>query len=327
MSPGDCLDESTNQNFNPIINLLNPYNMNKLRTLKWTSLMMTAAMVIFSCGSDDEAEPKPNAAFTSAADADDYRVVSFTNSSENATSFEWNFGDGTDVSTEENPVHTFVGTGEFTVALKAKGASTESTTTKKVTITPVLSNKILNGNGSKSWTLKASGGSFIVGPSIGSGEWYPGNDDSGNPKNLSAERPCLFNDEFIFKTSNIYEYDANGDIWAEGYMGYNADTKDKCQDESTLPENAASWGSGAHTYSFTKATAADKAKITVTGTGAFIVLPKAINGAEVTSAPPATDGSITYDVVSYSVAGDVETMVITVNFGPGYWTYTLVHEN
>lgn len=42
--------------------------------------------------------------------------VSFTNSSENATTYNWDFGDGT-FSTEENPTHIYTATGNFTVQL------------------------------------------------------------------------------------------------------------------------------------------------------------------------------------------------------------------
>ncbi len=48
-------------------------------------------------------EPEPTAAFEFE---DNLGTVSFTNSSENATSFKWLFGDGT-TSTEENPEHTY----------------------------------------------------------------------------------------------------------------------------------------------------------------------------------------------------------------------------
>lgn len=44
--------------------------------------------------------------------------VFFTNDSQNAESFEWDFGDGT-ISREANPVHTFNSTGTFEVTLTA----------------------------------------------------------------------------------------------------------------------------------------------------------------------------------------------------------------
>jgi PKD repeat protein len=299
--------------------------MNKLKTLKWTSMLMTVALVIASCGSDDDektpAPLTPTANFTSAADADDYLTVDFTNTSTNATSYTWDFGDGTATSAEENPSHTFAETGDYSVKLTAKNSGGEVSTTKTVSVVFKLNNATINGGSAKSWKLKPAAGSFQVGPTIGSEEWFPQGAD------LTSVRPCLFNDEFIFKTDNVFEYDANGDLWAEAYMGYGDTDKDKCQDESTLPEAAATWGSGTHTYTFTPASGATPAKITVTGTGAFIALPKAKNGSEYSAAPPTTDASVTYDVVSYSNVDNVETLVIAINIGPGYWTFTLVHNN
>jgi PKD repeat protein len=46
--------------------------------------------------------------------------IRFTNSSENAESFSWDFGDGTK-STEKDPVKTYAAAGNYTVTLKAVG--------------------------------------------------------------------------------------------------------------------------------------------------------------------------------------------------------------
>jgi PKD repeat protein len=43
----------------------------------------------------------------------------FTNASENASAVEWNFQDGSDVSTALSPAHTFESAGNYTVELKA----------------------------------------------------------------------------------------------------------------------------------------------------------------------------------------------------------------
>ncbi|MEP7374587.1 MAG: PKD domain-containing protein [Chitinophagaceae bacterium] len=61
--------------------------------------------------------PSPRAAFTiSAACLSD--TVRFTNLSDSATSYEWQFGDGT-ISTEKNPTHKYKDPGVYTVILKA----------------------------------------------------------------------------------------------------------------------------------------------------------------------------------------------------------------
>jgi gliding motility-associated-like protein len=47
-----------------------------------------------------------------------YETVKFTNKSQNATSYRWDFGDG-DYSTKTNPTHIYIREGEFTVCLNA----------------------------------------------------------------------------------------------------------------------------------------------------------------------------------------------------------------
>lgn len=63
----------------------------------------------------------PEAGFTSSADAS--LIVSFSNTSTNANTYAWDFGDGT-TSTEENPTHTYPGPGDYLVTLFAYGCDT-----------------------------------------------------------------------------------------------------------------------------------------------------------------------------------------------------------
>lgn len=59
--------------------------------------------------------------------------LQFTNDAKNATSFEWNFGDGT-TSTEENPVHQYTKNGKYTVVLIAKNKRNQVTKIYEVTV-------------------------------------------------------------------------------------------------------------------------------------------------------------------------------------------------
>jgi PKD repeat protein len=72
----------------------------------------------------------PAASFTSSGDLLD---VAFTNTSTNATSYSWDFGDSQN-STEENPVHTYAGDGTYTVTLTATNECGSVTTTQEVTV-------------------------------------------------------------------------------------------------------------------------------------------------------------------------------------------------
>jgi PKD repeat protein len=65
--------------------------------------------------------------------------VSFTNTSQNATTYEWDFGDASAVSTLANPVHVYATPGAYPVTLRAFNDSTQQDTTLTVYInqTPV----------------------------------------------------------------------------------------------------------------------------------------------------------------------------------------------
>lgn len=88
---------------------------NLLRLLP--GLALVAGLVFLNaCGSDDP-PPAPTASFTYAASG---REVTFTNTSTNATTYAWDFGDG-ETSTEQNPKHTYPKYGKFTAKLSVTG--------------------------------------------------------------------------------------------------------------------------------------------------------------------------------------------------------------
>jgi PKD repeat protein len=64
----------------------------------------------------------PSAAFTYEVDEENPLTIYFENQSQNVTQYEWNFGDGSEVSSEATPSHTYAETGTYTVTLTAAGA-------------------------------------------------------------------------------------------------------------------------------------------------------------------------------------------------------------
>ncbi|GAA4374202.1 PKD domain-containing protein [Hymenobacter koreensis] len=70
---------------------------------------------------DEDGDPKPVAAFACIGPFGEQDSTRFTNSSSNAVSYLWNFGDGT-TSTARTPAHVFRRAGRYTVKLKASGA-------------------------------------------------------------------------------------------------------------------------------------------------------------------------------------------------------------
>lgn len=87
-----------------------------------------------------EVQPRPFAGFE--FDVNDLEV-SFTNSSTQATNFEWDFGDGK-TSNEENPNHTFPSTGDYFVTLNASNDFCSSSITFTVPISTNSAKDILN---------------------------------------------------------------------------------------------------------------------------------------------------------------------------------------
>ena len=89
--------------------------------------LIILAISFLGCEDDDDANGLPEvvAAFTQTQ-IENSGVVSFTNISENADSFMWDFGDGT-TSTEIDPVKTFAD-GSFTVTLTASNTAGASNT-------------------------------------------------------------------------------------------------------------------------------------------------------------------------------------------------------
>lgn len=82
--------------------------------MKKILILISAATLVFSCKKD------PSACFeySPATELKTGDTVTFTNCSDNADSYLWEFADGT-TSTEANPKHVFTATGSFSVTLTA----------------------------------------------------------------------------------------------------------------------------------------------------------------------------------------------------------------
>ena len=100
---------------------------------------------------------EPEAAFTATTDGCS-RDITLTNESSFATSYLWDFGDGT-TSTEANPTHTYAGNGTYTIALTATNSFGSSTITHEVEISAPEITSVTNasGCGSSTLTLSAQG--------------------------------------------------------------------------------------------------------------------------------------------------------------------------
>ncbi len=290
---------------------------------RWMYAMILTLLAL-SC-KEDTVNPAAIASFQFAGDANDFRIVNFTNFSQNAVSYSWDFGDTTTVATEVDPSHTYEFEGTYTVTLTATGkGGDQSVKSEEVVIAdPDKELKKLTGETSKSWKLirDVSDGKypFAVGPLDRSQIWYAFglNEALGN-------RPCMLNDEYVFSLDGAYQYKTNGDIFADAGVWNASYNTPIC-----LPNTAgnfnnvdnadiSAWNNGTHAFTYN---VADQ-KLTVTGLGAFIGLAKVASTAEV----KVPQSSITYSVVKL-VDADVDTLILETTIGPpvnGYWRFVLV---
>ena len=90
--------------------------------------------IVFNACKPEETIPDINVAFqvdpATPAAGDE---ITFTNSSNGGTAFEWTFGDESSASTDESPKHTYTTSGTYTVTLKVDGYD-ELTYTKDVVV-------------------------------------------------------------------------------------------------------------------------------------------------------------------------------------------------
>ncbi len=91
------------------------------------------------------AEPPPRATFAMSKDSGRAPLsVRFANSSSNASSYLWSYGDGSTGSSEASPAHTFAKAGTYTVTLTATGPGGQATARKTITVSKPLPDLVLS---------------------------------------------------------------------------------------------------------------------------------------------------------------------------------------
>lgn len=150
------------------------------------------------------------------------------------------------------------------------------------------------------WTLSPVETSLAVGPAKGDYGWW-----KVPAAEITGARTCQYDDEFVFNADGTYKMNFQGSTFVEGWMGGSF----ACG-TPVAPFD----GSGNATWKYDAA----KGTVTLYGKGAFIGLPKAYNGGELSKVDDAKD-SITYEV---SVTGS--NMSVDISIGAGYWHFELV---
>jgi PKD repeat protein len=100
--------------------------------------------MLSNCSKDSA--PEPFASFSmDKTHAGIGEIISFNNSSQNAVSYEWDFGDGHS-SSDKNPAHSYSGTGEFTITLTANGEGGSDKATESMLIWDLVLESIFTGD-------------------------------------------------------------------------------------------------------------------------------------------------------------------------------------
>ena len=153
---------------------------------------------------------------------------------------------------------------------------------------------------SGTWMLAPEAGALQVGPSAGSGEWWSSSADD------VTTRACFFDDQYVLNADGSFQNVLGDETWLEAWQGVDAD---QCG-APVAPHD----GSNASTWEYDAATG----HITLTGVGAYMGLPKAVNAGELPNVD--VPESVTY---SATMDGDMMTLVIECGTGV-FWTFKLV---
>ncbi|MFZ2899061.1 MAG: PKD domain-containing protein [Saprospiraceae bacterium] len=308
--------------------------MKRLLQLSIPVALLLVVMLDSSCKKDDP-PLEVISGFTFVVDANDFKTVQFTNASANFSSVEWDFGDGSAGSTEENPSHTFPGVGSYTVKLTAKaleGSGTDQSTQTVVIADPNAELTKLVGDVSKTWILlrEVEAGVAMypleVGPIDRSTIWWA----QGLNNDELANRPCILNDEYVFGRDGSYQYKTNGDFWGEGGV-YHPDIANKCQTSDPANyygpnnEDLTAFGDGTHTF---RLGLGANPTLTVIGYGAHVALPKIATDLEV----KLPQDSVTLDIVRLAEGTVADTLILESKYkwdpanaeDNAYWRIVLV---
>jgi len=152
------------------------------------------------------------------------------------------------------------------------------------------------------WKMAPEAGALKVGPNPNDGSWW-----SNSAADVTG-RACFFDDEYVFESNGSFKNVLGTSTWLEGWQGA---SPDGCG-TPVAPHD----GNSSATYQYDASTA----KVTLSGKGSYLGIPKPFNGGELSNPANAPD-AITYDI---TLSDNNNTMTVVISIGGGYWTYKLV---
>ena len=149
------------------------------------------------------------------------------------------------------------------------------------------------------WILAPEAGALMVGPAAGNGDWWSSSEED------VTTRACYFDDHYVFNADGSFQNIMDGETWLEAWQGVESD---QCG-TPVAPHD----GSNAATWEYNDASG----ELTLTGLGAYLGLPKAVNAGEL----PNVDVP---ESVTYTVTLEANVMTVVIEAGTGvFWTYRL----
>ncbi len=293
------------------------------KNLFWILIPVLALTFIVGCGDDDPEPPTtedPVASFQFAVSETNFLEVTFSNFSQNATTYAWEFGDG-NTSTDKDPVHTYAAAGTYTVVLTASNGTRSATKTETISLTdPNAQLTLLTGGSSKTWYLQREGIALGIGPGIDDNAWW----SFGGVTPL-ADRPCILDDSFTFHADGTFEFSSGGTIFidAAGCCGGWHETEG-CWDESDPdvwgdnPSRAAFGDGGNYTFELDNV----NGTLTLLGEGAFIGLPNKTESGD----NPDPVQTKTYTIFNFVDGDGVDSLGIALD-GVTWNFYLVAYEN
>lgn len=185
------------------------------KKLKLVSLFALGLILFMACEKDT---PPPTVSFIYTVDGS---KVTFTAEATNFTKFEWDFGDGSYISTIHNPTHSYSEYGkEYTVSLTIIGEGGIVTETKTVKIPEKTKMQLLTGgtdaSSSKKWRISVSAPHFLI--TAATVNFLPVVEDYPGGILAAVGLGQAYSDEFVFKGDGTLTINPKGGGIFAGYV-------------------------------------------------------------------------------------------------------------